>query len=256
MATNKKSAPRYDLKAQDRKRDIAVRLGLTALVVLFAVGLVLYIVMGSDKKGADDAQAVRITSNALIKKDGTDEPKAVLSIYEDFQCPHCRDFAKEFGPALNKLAESGAAAIDYNMVSILNATNKGYSMRAANAAYCVADENKEAFVRFHGALFAQQPMEGSGSGPDNAALIETARQAGVTGGVGDCINSGRYDDMIKGLAAASKITATPTIRLNGEDISPATPEELTAKVSQIVGPVPALAPTPSGAAPAPAVPQQ
>ena len=256
MATNKKSAPRYDLKAQDRKRDIAVRLGLTALVVLFAVGLVLYIVMGSDKKGANDAQAVRITSDSLIKKDGTDEPKAVVSIYEDFQCPHCRDFAKEFGPALGKLAESGAAAIDYNMVSILNATNKGYSMRAANAAYCVAEEDKTAFVRFHGALMAQQPLEGSGSGPDNAALIETARQAVVAGGVGDCINSGRYDDMIKGLAAASKITATPTIRLNGEDISPATPEELMAKVSKIVGPVPALAPTPSGAAPAPAVPQQ
>ena len=256
MATNKKSAPRYDLKAQDRKRDIAVRLGLTALVVLFAVGLVLYIVMGSEKKGANDAQAVRITSDSLIKKDGTDEPKAVVSIYEDFQCPHCRDFTKEFGPALDKLAQSGAAAIDYNMVSILNASNKGYSMRAANAAYCVADEDKGAFVLFHSALMAQQPMEGSGSGPDNMALIETARQAGVTGVVGDCIKSGRYDDMIKGLAAASKITATPTIRLNGEDISPATPEELMAKVSKIVGPVPALAPTPSGAAPAPAVPQQ
>ena len=256
MATNKKSAPRYDLKAQDRKRDIAVRLGLTALVVLFAVGLVLYIVMGSEKKGANDAQAVRITSDSLIKKDGTDEPKAVVSIYEDFQCPHCRDFTKEFGPALDKLAQSGAAAIDYNMVSILNASNKGYSMRAANAAYCVAEEDKGAFVRFHSALMAQQPMEGSGSGPDNMALIETARQAVVTGGVGDCIKSCRYDDMIKGLAAASKITATPTIRLNGQDISPATPEELTAKVSQIVGPVPALAPTPSGAAPAPAVPQQ
>ncbi len=259
MATSKKSTPRYDLKAQDRKRDLAVRLGLTALVVVFAVGLVLYIVMGSDKKGADDAQAVRITSGTLIKKDGTDEPKAVLSIYEDFQCPHCRDFAKEFGPAINKITESGAAAVDYYMVSILNATNKGYSMRAANAAYCVGDENKEAFVRFHSALFAQQPIEGSGSGPDNAALIETARQAGVSGTVAECINSGKYDDMVKGLAAASKITATPTIRLNGQDISPATPEELTAKVVQIVGPVPALAPTPPGpapASPAPAVPQQ
>ena len=258
MATSKKSTPRYDLKAQDRKRDLAVRLGLTALVVVFAVGLVLYIVMGSDKKGADDAQAVRITSASLIKKDGTDEPKAVLSIYEDFQCPHCRDFAKEFGPAINKISDSGAAAVDYNMVSILNATNKGYSMRAANAAYCVADENKEAFVRFHSALFAQQPIEGSGSGPDNAALIETARQAGVSGAVAECINSGKYDDMVKGLAAASKITATPTIRLNGQDISPATPEELTAKIAQIVGPVPALAPTPAGptpASPAPAVPQ-
>lgn len=258
MATNKKSTPRYDLNAQDRKRDLAVRLGLTALVVLFAVGLVLYIVMGNDKKGAGDTQAVRITSSALIKKDGTDDPKAVLAIYEDFQCPHCRDFEKAFGPTLSKIVESGAAAIDYNMVSILNATNKGYSMRAANAAYCVADENKDAFVRFHSALFANQPAEGSGSGPDNASLIETARQAGVTGGVPECINSGKYDTMVKGLAAASKITATPTIRLNGQDISPATPDELIAKVRQIVGPIPALAPTPapaaSGAAPAPAAP--
>jgi protein-disulfide isomerase len=260
VATNKKSTPRYDLNAQDRKRDLAIRLGLTALVILFAVGLVLYIVKGTDKKGATEAKAVRITSSALIKKDGTDEPKAVLSIYEDFQCPHCRDFEKAFSSSLNKIVESGAAAIDYNMVAILNAVSNGYSLRAANAAYCVADESKDAFVRFHSALFANQPAEGSGNGPDNASLIETARQSGAVGGVPACINSGKYNDMVKGLAAASKINATPTIRLNGQDISPATPEELIAKVSQIVGPVPALAPTPApsgaGPTPAPAAPAQ
>ena len=243
---NKKSAPRYDLNAQDRKRDLVIRLGLTAVVVLFAVGLVLYIVMGN-KSSVGDTQAVRVSSNALIKKDGSDEPKAVLSIYEDFQCPHCRDFEKNFGPTINKIVESGAGAVDYYMVSILNKTNGGYSARAANAAYCVADENKEAFQRFHSALFAQQPEEGSGSGPDNAALIETARQAGAGGGVPDCINKGRYDKMIKGLAAASKITATPTIRLNGQDISPATPDELLAKIRSVVGPLPALAPSPAPA---------
>ena len=255
MATNKKSSARYDLKAQDRKRDMGVKIGLTALVVLFAVGLVLYIVMGNDKKFAGETQAVRMTSEKLIKKDGTDEPKAVLAIYEDFQCSHCKDFEKTFGPAVNKIIESGAAAVDYYMVAILDKSSKGYSARAANASYCVGDENKEAFGRFHSALFAQQPMEGSGTGPDNAALIETARQAGVTGGVPDCINKNRYTDMVKGLAGAAKITATPTIRLNGQDISPANPDELIAKVRQIVGPVPGLAPAPSpapGAPPAPA----
>jgi len=252
VATKKKSTPRYDLKAQDRKRDLAVRLGLTALVVFFAVGLVLFIVMNNDKKSESDVQAVRITSNALIKKDGTEEPKAVLAIYEDFQCPHCRDFEKSFGPTIDKIVQSGAAAVDYYLVSILNATNKGYSARAANAAYCVADENKEAFVRFHAALYAQQPPEGSGGGPDNASLIETARQAGASGGVDDCVNKNRYTDMVKGLAAASKVKATPTIRLNGEDISPATPQELLAKIRSVVGPVPALMPT--AAPPAPAAP--
>ena len=253
MAINKKSSPRYDLNAQDRKRDLAIRIGLTALVIVFAAGLIFYILQGKDKKGAaGDTQAVRISSSALIKKDGSDEPKAVLSIYEDFQCPHCKEFEKTFSPTINKIVESGAAAVDYYMVSILNKTNGGYSGRAANAAYCVGDENKDAFVRFHSALFAQQPQEGSGSGPDNASLIETARQAGVTGGVADCVDHNRYTDMVKGLAAASKITATPTIRLNGQDISPANPDDLIAKLRQVVGPLPALAPTPPPGAPAPA----
>ncbi|MBU3749100.1 MAG: DsbA family protein [Mycobacterium sp.] len=230
---------------------MAVKVGLTALVVLFAVGLVLYIVMGSDKKGGS-TQAVRVASDSLVKKEGTEEPKAVLAIYEDFQCPHCRDFEKKFGPTVAKLIDSGAAAVDYYMLSILNRVNSGYSSRAANAAYCVADENMDAFKRFHSALFAQQPQEGSGSGPDNAALIETARQAGVTGGVPECINKGTYEKMTKGLAAATKVSSTPTIRLNGQDINPASPDELLAKVRAVVGPMPALAPTPAPAPPAPA----
>ena len=61
--------------------------------------------------------------------------------------------------------------------------------------------------------------------------------------------------MVKGLATAATITATPTIRLNGEDISPAKPEELIAKVVSIVGPVPALMPSPAPV-PAPAAPAQ
>ncbi|MCV7217698.1 DsbA family protein [Mycobacterium crocinum] len=257
MATNKKSTPRYDLKAQDRKRNLAIQLGLTAIVVIFAVALVLYIVMSHDKKtaAAGNAQAVRITSSQLIKKDGTDEPKAVLSLYEDFQCPHCRDFEKVMGPTISKLIETGAIAADYNMVAILNSSaNKNYSTRAANAAYCVADENKDAFVRFHSALFAQQPEEGSGSAPDNRALIETARQAGAAGSVPQCINSGKHSDMVEGLAAASKITATPTIRLNGQDISPASPEDLIAKVKAVVGNVPGLDAAPTPQSPTPPTP--
>jgi protein-disulfide isomerase len=260
VATNKKSAPRYDLKAQDRKRNLFIQLGLTAIVVIFAVGLVLFIVTGHDKKTAGgNAQAVRITSGALIKKDGTDEPKAVLSLYEDFQCPHCREFEKAFGPTITKLVDSGAVATDYYMVAILNSpTNKNYSTRAANAAYCVGDENKDAFLRFHGALFAQQPEEGAGAAPDNNSLIETARQAGAAGGVPQCINSGKHSDMVDGLAAAAKIQATPTIRLNGQDISPASPDELIAKVKAIVGNVPGLdsatPPAPAAPASAPAAP--
>ena len=66
------------------------------------------------------------------------------------------------------------------MVAILDSpATKNYSSRAAAAAYCVADEDVEAFRRFHAALYAQQPSETGTVFPTNEQLIETARQAGV-----------------------------------------------------------------------------
>lgn len=243
MATKPKRPVRYDLKAADRRRNLAIQIGLTAIVVVFAVALVLYIVMSKDNKPASgDAQAVRITSNTLVTQDGTSEPKAVLSLYEDFLCPACGSFEESFGPTISKLIDTGAVAADYHMVAILDSQGDGYSSRAGNAAYCVADESDAAFRRFHEALFTKelQPAEGVGPFPDNARLIEVARQAGAAGGVAECVDSGRYLSMVEGMAAAADINATPTIRINGEDYDPTTPDDLVAKVREIVGDVPGL----------------
>ena len=253
MATKPKKNARYDLKAADRKRNLAIQIGLTSIVVIFAVVLVGYIVLSNEKKPASgEAKAIRVTSSKLITKEGTSDPKAVLSIYEDFLCPACGNFEKQFGPTVSKLVDSGAVAADYYMVAILDRRGDGYSSRASNAAYCVADESTDAFRRFHAALYAQQPEEGVGPFPDNARLIEVARQAGVAGKVPDCINSGRYTEMAQGLAAATNVRSTPTIRINGEDYSPTTPDALVAKIKEIVGDVPGL----EAAPPAPAPPAQ
>ena len=258
MASKPKKTPRYDLKAADRKRNLAVQIGLTAVVVIFAIALVAYIVMTKeDKPGEGEAKAIQIASGNLITKEGTSEPKAVISMYEDFLCPACGNFEKQFGPTIDKLVDSGAVAVDYYMVSILDRAGQGYSTRAANAAYCVADADTDAFRRFHAALYAQQPPEGVGPFPDNARLIEVARQAGVTGDVPACINNGRYNDMVKGLAKASGVNSTPTIRINGQDYSPSTPDALIAEIEKIVGEVPALdagAPPPNADPTPPAAP--
>jgi protein-disulfide isomerase len=245
VATKPKRAS-YDLKAADRKRNLAIQIGLTSIVVIFAVVLVLYIVMSGDTKPASgETKSVRVASSNVIKKEGSSDPKVVLSLYEDFLCPHCGQFEQQFGPTIRKLISTGAVATDYYMVAILDRQGGGYSSRAANAAYCVADESIDAFQRFHDALFLQQPAEGAAAFPDNARLIEVARQAGAGGDVPDCINKGRYVEMSQGLAAATGIQATPTIRINGQDYETSTPDALVAKVKEIVGNVPGL----DGAAP-------
>lgn len=254
VASKPKKNARYDLKAADRKRNLFVQIGLTSVVVLFAAALILYILMSADDKPtAGETKSVRVASNSVITKEGTDEPKAVISLYEDALCPHCAALEQQFGPTLANIADSGAAAVDYYMVGILDRPqNNNYPSRAGGAAYCVADESVDAFKRFHSALFAQQPSEMGTSYPDNAQLVELARQAGASGTVPECINKGTYVDMVAGMAGATGIKATPTLRINGEEYQYSTPEALVAKIEEIVGDVPGLQAAPPAQAPTPA----
>ena len=231
--------------ASGGKSSRLVQIGGTAFVVIFAVALVFYIVTSHHKKagttGAGDT--VRVTSSKLVTQPGTSNPKAVVSFYEDFLCPACGNFERTFGPTVSRLIDIGAIAADYNMVSILDsARNQNYSSRAGAAALCVADENLDAFRRFHSALYSTdiQPSETGKTFPDNARLIELAREAGAVGKVPDCINSGKYLSKVTGEAAAAHINATPTIKINGEDYEPSTPDALVNKIKEIVGNIPGI----------------
>jgi protein-disulfide isomerase len=54
------------------------------------------------------------------------------------------------------------------------------------------------------------------------------------------VNSGKYLDKVTAEAAAAKITATPTIKINGENYDPSTPAALVTKIKSIVGDVPGI----------------
>jgi protein-disulfide isomerase len=245
VADKPKRPPRFDLSSSGGKSGRLVQIGGTAFVVIFAVVLVGYIVISHHKKDGNtgSGDTVRVTSSKLVTQPGTDNPKAVVTFYEDFLCPACGNFERTFGPTVSKLIDIGAVAADYNMVSILDSPrNQDYSSRAGAAALCVADESVSAFRRFHAALFSAdiQPSELGSSFPDNAKLIELARESGVVGKVPDCINSGKYLSRVTGEAAAAQITATPTIKINGDDYDPSTPDALVVKIKSIVGDVPGI----------------
>jgi protein-disulfide isomerase len=245
VADKPKRPPRIDVTSAGRSSSRLIPIAATAVVVLLLVGIVWYVM--AHKKPAPVAggsgDAVRVTSGKLITQPGSTNPKVVVSFYEDFLCPACGDFERKYGSTVSKLIDTGAIAADYSMVSILDSPrNQNYSSRAGAASMCVADESIDAYRRFHTALYSKgiQPDERGPNFPDNAKLIELAREAGVVGKVPDCINSGKYLDKVKGAAAAAKINATPTIKINGNDYEPTTPDALVAAVKQIVGDVPGI----------------
>jgi protein-disulfide isomerase len=225
------------------------RVAVTAVVLMTAVTSGLMLVPDPTAK-AVDAKAIRVASANVITDPGTGQPAVVLSMYEDSLCPYCRRFEHTFGATVDKLIAIGAVAADYYMVAILDRPDRDYSSRAGAAAYCVADESIDTFRRFHAALYAHQPAESAASFPDNAALIDTARHAGAGDATADCINSGSYTAMVAGMADATNVEHTPTVRINGEDYDLSTPDALVASIKQLVGPVPGIdAPTPSSAGP-------
>ena len=246
MADKTKRPQRFDLKATTGKSGRLIQIAGILIVAVFAVAVISYILVShKDKKPAatGPGDAVRVTSANLVTNPGTKDPKVVITFYEDFLCPACGNFERNFGPTVSKLIDIGAIAADYNMVSILDAPkNQNYSSRAGGAALCVADESMDAFRRFHTALYSSgiQPDERGSAFPDNAKLIELAREAGVVGKVPDCINSGKNVSKVAGEAALAHINGTPTIKINGNDYDPTTPDALVAKVKEIVGQVPGI----------------
>jgi protein-disulfide isomerase len=215
-----------------------IRAAVTAVVLTTAVTAALT-ASPSPTAGAADAKAIRVTSGHLIT-DPDGQPTVVLSLYEDSLCPYCRKFEHTFGATVHKLIATGAVAADYYMVAILDRPNRDYSSRAGAAAYCVADESIDAFRRFKTALYAHQPAESAASFPDNAALIDLARQAGAGDATADCINADTYTGMVSGMADATNVEHTPTVRINGQDYELSTPDALVASIEQLVGPVPGI----------------
>jgi protein-disulfide isomerase len=221
------------------------RAAVTAVVLMLAVSADLMLSPEPTAR-AVDAKAIRVTSSNLITDPHGGWPTVVLSLYEDALCPYCRKFEDTFGATVDKLIDIGAVAADYYMVAILDRPGRDYSSRAGAAAYCVADESIDAFRRFHAALYTHQPPESAASFPDNAALIDLARQAGAGDAAADCINNGSYTGMVAGMADATNVKHTPTVRINGQDYELSTPDALVARIKEIVGPVPGIdAPAPS-----------
>jgi protein-disulfide isomerase len=215
------------------------RAAVTAVVLMMTVTVDLML-LPSPTARAVDAKAIRVASSNVIRDGHYGWPVVVVSLYEDALCPYCRKFEETFGATVDKLIETGAVAVDYYMVAILDRPERDYSSRAGAAAYCVADESIDAFRRFHAALYTQQPPESAASFPDNGALIETARQAGAGDAAANCIDDNTYTEMVAGMAEATGVAHTPTVRINGQDYQQSTPDALVARVEEIVGPVPGM----------------
>lgn len=214
-------------RAEAARRRKTVLTTIVATLVL-ALAVVLVIVVQSQRTGSSPEAAVpanTVVDGTAIAVGSADAP-VTLDVYEDFQCPACRNFETQSSGTLAELAADGSARVVYHPIAFLDRVSPDrYSTRALNAAGVVVDAaGPEAFVRFAGLLYERQPVEGTPGIPDDE-LIELAAQAGASGAdVERGIRELVFEDWTRAVTDRSskdRVNSTPTVLLDGERLEPA-----------------------------------
>ncbi|EGD53393.1 DsbA family protein [Gordonia neofelifaecis] len=240
-----KSRTVVDPRQAERRRSLMYKIGAAVVLIIIAVGVTFWAINHNKDSASTTGGSATPT---VMRPDGSiritsapagTEPKAVVTLVEDFQCPACKAFEASFGSTITELEKNPQVAIDYHPIAFLNRmSTTNYSSRAMNASTCVAESTAKngdwsIWLKFHNLLFTNQPEEG-GSGLPDSELISLARQAGAEG-ITDCINDNQFGQWVtkqtSDMTGNPEFQGTPWVRVNGQTFDPqGGPQGLTAAV--------------------------
>ncbi len=219
-------------KQQAKSGDNTTRWIVIAMVSLVVVTGVVFSLMSQSNKENASLAALDGTKlkPAITSTIDTDNGSAialnpgstkVIDIWEDPQCPVCKNFEDANGEYIESLIRDKKATVRFHVLSFLG----DESVRAANASFCAADEGQ--YLDFHHAIYAvQSPLENSGFW-SNEKLVSIGSKIGISSAkFADCVTKGSKIELVKAnYDSMSKfgVKGTPTVFINGklwERISP------------------------------------
>ena len=212
-------------KQQVKSGDNVTRWIVVAMVSLVVVtGVVFSLMSQSNKETASLAALDGYTAKAALASSiDTDNGSAitfnpglpkVIDVWEDPQCPVCKYFEDANGEYIESLIREKKATVRFHVLSFLG----DESVRAANASFCAADEDK--YIDFHKALYrVQSSLENSGFW-SNDNLVAIGGKVGIASDAfTKCVKDGEkiglvqanYDSMQK-----YGVQGTPTVFIDGK----------------------------------------
>jgi len=138
-----------------------------------------------------------------------------LVLFEDPQCPYCRQFEEINGPEITQALNAGQLVVEYRMRCFLGPE----SVRADNALALAAEAGS--FGELLQTLFAEQPEEGTG-GFTTEDLLRLGAQVGLTGpDFVSGVKEARYEEWVLSRESAFQSEdpqGTPAAWLNGHQL--------------------------------------
>lgn len=245
-----------ELRAQSAKKEKRSKLLIQVSVVLVALGIiggVAAVIAVEQANRAEEPVVSEVPKNLTefggiklgvglqaFTESKTPTPDAEgpipeIVVYVDYQCPVCQAFDVPNSAQIRSWVDTGAATLEIRPISFLDrASLNEYSSRVANAAFCVANFEPDAFFDFHETMMLNQTEEGT-EGHSDDAIYEFATGAGAgSEEIKGCIQAKSFGDYIVSHTQTVlsepqqgiSVTGTPTILVNGKQYIWATVDEL------------------------------
>jgi protein-disulfide isomerase len=234
--------------AKKRKQQVINYLAIGLAVVVVIVVIILIATQGQKSAVQPTVTATLGTPVAFniidppaipaeIQRSGATlgDPNAPVKIQEfaDFQCPACSYFVQNLKPQIiEQYVATGKASFSFAPYTFLGPE----SFKAAEAAYCAADQNK--FWEYYDYLYYNQsPVENGGTFNDTN-LTALAEKAGLDlVAFSGCLSSGKYTQTVidaNSIPRSYGLDSTPSFLVNGKVVSKQT--ELISAIEAAVNP--------------------
>lgn len=217
---SEKMSKRQARREKMRREEMRARL-LTILLVVIGASLLAFVFIYPQIKPVGDITIPDPVSRPAGEGLALGDPSAParIDVFEDFQCPACREFTKNIEPlVLSQLVETGKAYYVFRQYPFLDQkTSTKESHQAANASMCASEQGK--FWEYHDTLFANWNGENQGAFSDRrlTAFAEALELDMTT--FQECFDTNRYQkeieaDFTDGLQIG--VNGTPSVFVNGQ----------------------------------------
>jgi protein-disulfide isomerase len=223
-------AERAQQQRAERKRN-TLMVAAVVLVMLAIVGGGFAISKMTSSSPKDSAAAASVGSVTI----GPDSAAHKVIIYEDFLCPYCGELEKVSRDKLSALADAGKVQVTYRPFNLLRTD---YSQQSLEVFQALAHDNTAAVAKkFHDLAYENQPSE-RGPFPSQSELVDLAVQAGGSkADIEAALSSSATKWANEATAAADKagVQSTPTVLLDGSELSGRTVDDLVNSLLKAIG---------------------
>jgi protein-disulfide isomerase len=211
---------RQQMREKRKQQELRNRIIAIVLVTLGALGVAFLFIYPSLKPVGD---IVTVTPRSNLPNPqghalGNPEAKVTIEVWEDFQCPSCKNYSNDIEPqVIENLVATGKAYYVYRFYPFIGAE----SQQAANAAMCAADQGR--FWDYQAILIANWQGENQNYFSDRR-LQAFAQSIGLDmTKFNSCFSANTFKseinaDFSKGQQVG--VNGTPSLFVNGQAVSP------------------------------------